>query len=189
MPYDASPHSRVLERQRYTQPPREGGFTLIELLTSITVAGILLAIAVSGMFALARSEQEQSTASGLLAALRTAQVRAQAEGRAYCVRLDAAQLWSVWRYSCDPLEAPSIDFTPGRVAMGNAEGTAVVTASLTSAPVAGLAHSCPPASLGCAFFYPRGLSSQGTVTVSRPGSTSVYTLNVVGLTGRVFLSH
>jgi hypothetical protein len=144
-----------------------------------------MAIASWGLIALGRSQQEQATANSVLASLRSAEARSQAEGRAYCVRFDSAQSWSLWRYSCDPADP----LTPGAKIEANApEGTALVsTINFNVNPAAGLTHSCSVG--GCAYFYPRGLASSGSVTITRPGSTSSYTVTVVGITGRVFLTH
>ena len=167
----------------------EHGFTLLEVLTTITIAGIVMASAVVGMFALARAQQQSSTAQSLLSAMRAAQASAQGEGRAYCIRIDSSTSWSTWRYSCDPAE-PTTPGNPTKVGAGSVNGTAYVAATaLTASSVSGLAHSCPAGVLGCAFFYPRGLASSGTLEVRRTSSSSKYLLTVVGITGRVFITH
>jgi prepilin-type N-terminal cleavage/methylation domain-containing protein len=168
---------------------RQSGFTLVEVLTTITIAGILMATAVVGMFSLARSQQQASTAQALLSSMRAAQASAQGEGRAYCVRIDSTTSWSTWRYSCDPAEATSPG-SPTKVATSTTSGTAYLASfALSASSISGLAHSCPGSALGCAFFYPRGLASSGTLDVRRPSSSSKYTLTVVGITGRVFITH
>jgi len=177
--------STLNERADHAARGRERGFTLIEVMTAISIAGILMAIATWGLIALGRSQQEQATANSVLASLRSAEARSQAEGRAYCVRFDNAQSWSLWRYSCDPADPVTAG---SRVEASTPEGTALVSSvNFAVNPVAGLIHSCPVG--GCAYFYPRGLASSGSVTVTRPGSSSSYKVTVVGITGRVFLTH
>ena len=162
------------------------GFTLIEMLVAISIGGVLLTLSVAGMLAMARSQQQSSTANGVLTTLRSAEAKSLAEGRTYCVRFDSATAWTLWRYSCDPA-----DSTPGVLQeTAAAQGTAVVgTVALTANAATGVAHSCPSPARGCAFFYPRGIASSGTVRITRPGSSSTYTATVVGITGRVFLTH
>ena len=171
------------------QPDREAGFTLLELLTVMSIGGILMALAVGGMFKLARAQQQSATSESLLSTMRAAQANAQGEGRAYCVRFDSTTTWSTWRYSCDPAE-PTTPGSPLQVNQGKTEGTAFLAAvSVTASPVSGLAHACPSTALGCAFFYPRGIASSGSVQVKRQSSSSTYTLTIVGITGRVFVTH
>jgi hypothetical protein len=45
--------------------------------------------------------------------------------------------------------------------------------------------SCPAGSGRCVYFYPRGTASAGKLGVSQGGNT--FTVNVDGLTGRVYL--
>ena len=176
-------------RRRFRAVVGDDGFTLVELLTVITIGGILMATAVVGMFALARAQQESATSESLLSTMRAAQASAQGEGRAYCVRFDSTTTWSTWRYSCDPAE-PTTPGSPTLVGTGKTEGSAYLAgASVTASPVSGLAHACPSTVLGCAFFYPRGIASSGSVQVKRQSSSSTYTLTIVGITGRVFVTH
>jgi hypothetical protein len=148
-----------------------------------------MATAVVGMTALGRSQAQSSTSESLLSSMRAAQARAQGEGRAYCIRIDTTTTWTTWRYSCDPAE-PTTPSSPVKVGADAASGSSFLTSvSLTPSSLTGLAHSCPSGALGCAFFYPRGVASSGTVQVRRPSSSSIYTLTVVGITGRVFVTH
>ena len=171
-------------------PESSAGFTLLELLTVITIGGLLMTAAVSGMFGLARAQQQSATSESLLSTMRAAQANAQAEGRAYCVRFDTTTTWSTWRYSCDPAEVTTPS-SPLQVNNGKTDGTAyLANVAVAASVVSGLARSCPSAPvLGCAFFYPRGIASSGSVQVKRPSSGSTYTLNIVGITGRVFVTH
>lgn len=167
----------------------EAGFTLLELLCAMILAGLLMATAVGGVIAFAHSQQQRSSAEALLASLRGAQAKAVAEGRTYCVRLDTSTTWSTWRYSCDPNE-PTTPGSPTQVDMNGTNGTAsILSNTLTASPVSGLAHSCPSSALGCSFFYPRGLASSGQVVIGRTQSSALSKLTVVGVTGRVFLTH
>lgn len=176
-----------------TATAQDAGFTMIELMVTLAIIGILFAISVWGMLAYARAQEEATTSSGLTATLRDASERAQSEDLTYCVALDAATpttatQWVTWRFSCDPNDPT----TPGvKVQTGHASGTSVVgiATSVVTPNSAGFSDGCPSSDLACLYFYPRGVSSSGALSVTRPGNTSTYTVNVVGLTGRVYVQH
>lgn len=163
------------------------GFTLIELMVTLAIAGILFAIAVPSLHAYAVTQQESATAQSVLGTFRTAEERAQAEGRTYCVSIDSSTSWSLWRYSCNaadstPSPATQVDTY---TASGNATvGNATFPSSFST--TSGTTLTC--AEIACAFFDPRGVASKGSVEVTRPNSDAVYTINVEGLTGRVYLT-
>ena len=165
---------------------REMGFTLIELLVVISILGVLGAISVGALRAYQRSQEEGGSAHGVVTTLRNAAERAQSEGRTYCVSLNSATTYSIWRYSCQ-----SGWTSNGNTAAQVATGTAVTgsTTTLGSASFApGVNAGSCSASLGCVYFYPRGTASAGSVVVSRSGSSKTYTVKVEGLTGRVSLA-
>lgn len=144
----------------------DSGFTLIEVLVAISLASILMAFAVSGWSGWARASQQSGAARGLQAALRQTQQRAVTEGGGMCVSL-ADATYTVWRGSCaTPVASRTRIDGPVQVAKG-----------VHLAPV-GTEVS----------FSARGTATSGTLTVSRDGSTKVYTLQVEGFTGRVALS-
>lgn len=166
---------------------RSDGFTMIELMVALAVAGILFAIAAPSLHAYLVTQQESSTAQSLLGTFRMAEERAQAEGRTYCVSVDSSTSWSLWRYSCNPA-----DDTPApakQVDTYTASGNATVsnaTFPTSFSTTSGSTLTC--GNISCAFFDPRGVASKGSVEVNRPNSNAVYTVNVEGLTGRVYLT-
>jgi prepilin-type N-terminal cleavage/methylation domain-containing protein len=150
-----------------SQPPRDSGFTLIEVLVTITLLGVLMAIAVSGWSSWARASEQFGTARELQSVLRETQQRAVTEGTAMCVTF-ADTAYTVWRGSCTTAAPPRTRVLgPQAVASG---------VRLTSVDV--------PLGVG---FTARGTSADGSVTVTRSGSSKVYTLEVDGFTGRVSL--
>jgi prepilin-type N-terminal cleavage/methylation domain-containing protein len=175
----------------------DAGFTLIEMMVTIIVAGILIATATMALNAYTKAQSEKGTANRVVSSLRDAAGRAQAEGRTYCVSIDSATSWTVWRYSCDSswtgtsLQGGTL--TPTKVGVASRQGQASI--DMTTAPPAftaisaiGLASGCGTAGTGhCVYFYPRGIASAGSLTVVRSGSTKTYVVNVGGLTSRVYL--
>lgn len=167
--------------------PSDGGFTLMEMLTALLIFSILSVIAVWGLRAYQRVQEERGTATVLLSALRNAAEQAQSEGRTYCVSLDSSTSWSVWRYSCqsgftaNPGGASVRVLTNQRV-----QGSDVTLASISFAAGSANVGTCPAGSGKCVYFYPRGTASAGSLQVVRPGGRTI-TINVDGMTGRVYL--
>lgn len=154
------------------------GFTLIELLVTLSVMGIMSGLAVTSFATWSASSDHRSARDEAVSTLRNAAERALSEGRAYCVHYSGAS-WTTYRFACPPdtgvivagptpLDAKRVTLTP----------------SIT-AP-SGLEDSCPTAGT-CAYFYPRGNASSGTISVARDGR-SPYTVTIVGLTSRVYSS-
>lgn len=170
------------------------GFTLIELLLVLTLIGILVAIATAPIASYLAAGDESATSARVLDVLRSTAEQASAQARTYCVSFDTATTWSVWRYSCDPAYTASelgVPAAPVKVATGRARGAAVLS-QVTLAAWAGNpgdASPCPAPAAGCAYFSARGTASPGTITVSRPGSTSQYRVTVVALTGQSYVTH
>ena len=80
-----------------------------------------------------------------------------------------------------------------KVGDGSAQGTAFVdlgASSLSTPTLAGtnLDTTCPGGAHNCAYFYPRGISSYGTLTIARTDSSKVYLIKLEGLTSRAYLS-
>lgn len=159
------------------------GFTLIELSVVMSIVGLLGLISVWGFRQYAAAQGYRGTANAVESSMRNAAERAVSEGRAYCVSFDSPTTWSVWRYSCDPAWT---DGTHSRVLVSGHNKVQTSNASLGGVSFSTPTGGCASGSLGCAYFYPRGNSSTGQITVSRPGSTG-FVVKVEGLTGRVYL--
>ena len=91
-----TPTGRILGAESRTVPH---GFTLVELMVVITVAGVLMAIAVPGMRAFVQSQRGASAAGALVASLSLARSEAikedaAAAGVTVCASTDGA--------TCDP---------------------------------------------------------------------------------------
>jgi prepilin-type N-terminal cleavage/methylation domain-containing protein len=169
---------------------REGGFSLIEMLVTISIAGIVMATATIGFGAYSKARAESGTANNLVNSLRDAAERAQAEGRTYCVSFDSTTTWSVWRYACTTSGAGGSALATPLGGITKTQGTSYLTfsgSSFTAPTTLGMAYSCGTSG-SCVYFYPRGVASAGSLTVRRSGSTKTYTVNVGGLTSRVYLS-
>jgi hypothetical protein len=141
------------------------------------------------------AQSEKGTANAVVSSLRDAAGRAQSEGRMYCVSFDSPTSWSVWRYSCNSswtgTSIQGATLTATKVGSGSRQGNASInTASVGFAAVTGLGPllDCGAAGAGhCVYFYPRGIATAGQLNVVRPGTTKTYTVNVGGLTSRVYL--
>lgn len=169
--------SAVLNRES------DSGFTLIEMLVAMAIFSIVAVTAVWGLRAYQHSQEASGTAHDVVSALRNVAERSQSEGRTYCVAFASGGVtWDVWRYSCDPSYVTPTSPTPVRV-LGNqrTQGSAVVSIGTAFANVG----PCPAGPLACVYFYPRGTASQGALKVTQ--GSRVYTVNVEGLTGRVYL--
>jgi prepilin-type N-terminal cleavage/methylation domain-containing protein len=164
------------------------GFTLIELLVTMSIFGILVAAGGLGLRAYSDAQAEKGTANGIVSLLRTVSQEAQSEGRTYCVSVDSATTWSVWRYSCDPSWS-SGSTQAAVVGTGlKPQGSAYVAqVAFTTPTLVGLANGCPAGAGRCIYFYPRGISSAGQLDVHRSGTSKVYAVSVEGLTSRAYL--
>ena len=160
--------------QRARSSRREAGFTLIELMVTMVIASTLMSIGVFGFTNWQHTSQQRGTAQELVSALRNTAVRSVSEGRTYCVDFDsaAAQSYSVYRVACGT----------GTLARGGARTASTkvsLTTNVTSTPC--------PAGHKCIYFYPRGTASPATVNVTSSARSKVYTINVEGLTARVYI--
>jgi prepilin-type N-terminal cleavage/methylation domain-containing protein len=186
------PHARLIwsRGRRLRSSGGDRGFTLVELAMTTMIAGIFMALALWGMRGYLNASNESATTQDIVASLRNVAQQAQSEGRTYCVAFkNNGRTWSVWRYSCQATYVVN-GFTP-RQTQGSlsTKGSSLFgTVSFAAGVNAG---SCPysqPAG-GCVYFYPRGNASGGTLQVTRPGSSTTYTVTVDGMTGRVSSNH
>ena len=156
------------------QPSRDRGSTLLEVLTTISLMGVLMALAVGGWSAWARASAHTGTAREIQSVLRQAQQRAVTEGVAACVLFDdAADTYTVYRGACSASGKEKVS-GPVRTPAGVALSSPAFTSNGSPGP--GVT------------FQARGTGSPGEVRVTRQGSSKVYELSVDWLTGRVSLS-
>lgn len=153
---------------------RDNGFTMIELLVTISLLGIMMAIAVGGYSSWTKASGQTGQARELQSVMRQAQQRAITEGRAICLQFNGSQSYTVYRGACD---SPTRVQVMGPVA-AETPGVHFTTPSFTGTS---------GASSGVTF-NARGTAWPGSVKVTRTGSSKTYTLSVEGLTGRVSLS-
>jgi Tfp pilus assembly protein FimT len=148
---------------------------MVELMVTLAIAGLLMAAATLGMRTYLKATRESGTATDIRSALRNASERSIADGVTYCVKFTSTT-WTTYIHDCT-VAADAVD-GPTKVE----ESSVTLSASFSVVSEPGYVSACP-AGAGCAYFYPRGIATGGTVTVSRPGKT--YTVKVEGLTGRV----
>lgn len=154
---------------------RDSGVTLIEVLVAMVLAAILGTVGVMSLDAYARVQGFQGTADEIVSTLRSTSQRAVSEGRTYCVAFDTtSHVWSVWRTACSSASGTPVE----------GGGAARRTAELNN-PSFSPASPLPPCPSGgaCAYFYPRGTGSPGSIEIVR-GSDTI-TVTVEGLTSRV----
>ena len=155
---------------------RQAGFTLVELLVVMSIAGVLASMGVFSFTNWRQTAQQQGSASELTSTLRTASVRAVSEGRAYCVNISGGTTYTLWRYTCGTGTAVAGPFS--------VQSTKVSLAATVTPPSP--TPACPAGS-SCLYFYPRGTAIPATVTVSSTARSKIYTVNVEGLTARVYM--
>lgn len=153
---------------------RDSGISIVEVLMTMVLLGIMAAIAITGFTSWSKASGQVGQARELQSVLRQAQQRAITEGRAICLQFNGTQSFSVYRGACDNVAKVQV---LGPYAANSAEihfaSPAFTATSGTSTGVT---------------FHARGTAWPGTVTVTRNGSSKVYTLTVEGLTGRVSLT-
>ena len=158
-----------------SHPQRDRGFTMIEVMVTIALMGTLMAIAVSGWSSWAKASAHSGAAREIQSAMRQSQQQAVTEGGAMCFLFDdGSDSYAIYRGRCS--DAAKV-LARGPVKL--ASGVRISTPSFTSeanVPNPGVT------------FASRGTGSPGTVAVTRDGSSTVYTLSVEGLTGRVSLN-
>jgi prepilin-type N-terminal cleavage/methylation domain-containing protein len=157
----------------------DSGFTLVELMMVTVLMSVLGALSLTAFVNYQRAADLEGTADDVVSVLRTTAQRSVTEGRTYCVRFDTgASTYTVYRSTCG---ASSTVAVPTK----DARGPAVVS-SPSFAPADPVTDVCPTGD-DCAYFYPRGTGSPGSVVVQRPGGKSI-TVTIEGLTSRVVRS-
>lgn len=166
---------RVLRRRAGS--PDAAGFTLLELMVVLSLAGILMTMAVGGFRAYAASQQLSGAATTLASTFRNAGERALSEGITYCVGIDqTASSFRVYKQACGT----------GTAQTSAIKSDAVLTAASFPA-VSGQAYTSCTGFSACAYFYPRGTASAGTISVCRTSACTgkSYTVTIEGLSSRV----
>jgi hypothetical protein len=150
-------------------------------MVTLTLAGILMALAVGAMHAYLISTRQANTTDDIRSALRAAAEESLSEGRTYCLYFTSTS-WTLYKSDC----TVAADKAAGPYSV---EDPSVTLTSFNFTPpspaVPGQNSACPMANQ-CAYFYPRGTALAGTLQVVRPGKT--YTIKVEGLTSRVSFS-
>ena len=156
----------------------DSGFTLIELLVTLSVGAVLSGLAGSSLAAWSASNGHKGARDEVTSALRATAQQALSEGRTYCLAFQSDGSWVAYRRSCD---SAGVLVQRGSVNSGGSTLTPTFTygSGQTSSCTAGASASA------CAYFYPRGTASVGTVTVTRAGKPT-YTVKVEQLTSRVY---
>lgn len=160
----------------------DAGFTLLEMVVVMSILGITMSLGIFGFTNWRDTAQQQGTADELVSSLRSASTRAISEGRTYCVQIASdKRSYTQWRASCGTGTQVS-----GPVkAQGNAVTLQAAVPFPATAALPSPTPSCPPTST-CLYFYPRGTAIPAQVVVNSSARTKTYTVNVEGLTARVY---
>lgn len=164
-----------------TRQPQRGddGFTLIELTVVTALMSVLGAITMTAFVNYQRAADVEGTAGDVVSTLRTTAQRSVTEGRTYCVSFGTApSTYTVYRSSCQVS-------SPVALPTKKARGPAVFSGP-SFTPANASTDLCSTGA-GCAYFYPRGTGSPGSVLVQRPDGTTI-TVSIEGLTSRVVRS-
>jgi prepilin-type N-terminal cleavage/methylation domain-containing protein len=152
---------------------RESGFTLIELLVTMTLFGIIVAIAVAPYRSYQLTSAHLNSTRKLVGVMRNLQVRAVAENATYRITFATdGKTWTTERLT---------GTTWSTTSTGKPTDTKVVTRNASFRQDDGSLTST-------AYFYPRGSATKGSVQVGRTDRTKVYTVTLEGLTARVSYS-
>lgn len=157
----------------------EGGFTLIELMVAVALMSVVGALSLTALVNYQKAADLEGSADDLVSALRTGAQRSVTEGRTFCMSFDTTtNSYTLYRSTC---ASTSLVALPAK----RTRGPAVLSAP-TFTPANSARDVCQVGS-GCAYFYPRGTGSPGTVVVRRPDGKSI-TVTIEGLTSRVVRS-
>jgi len=138
------------------------------------IMGVMLGIAATGLVSYRTSSEHRAARDQVVSTLRNAAERALSEQRTYCVALNTGG-WSLYRTACSGVGSVAVD------APKTLDSSQESLAGTFSHPAS---HAFACGTAACVYFYPRGISSDGSITVARDGK-SPYTIDVEGLTGRV----
>lgn len=171
---------------------RDQGFTLIELLVAMTIMAVLLGLSAAPLRTFWLTQSLEGAADGMVTQLRKQQEDSvsQAFPRVFGARfVEGSADWTLVRY--DPAAAPGnpvCSFEPRSFAPdGVFSGKIVIKAVTLTTDPSGKAEFAACASAGdkVIFFYPRGTSTGGSITLEQPslGREEIVTVGVA--TGRV----
>lgn len=153
----------------------DDGITLIEVLVAMSLAGVLAAMAITGLRDWAVANAHKGTASAVQTTLRHTQVRAVSEGVSFCVLFDQARgTYTVNRYACN--DSPVKVEGPYRVDDAKVRFTGAMFTSPDGTASTGVT------------FRPTGAAWPGSLKVVRAGAPKEYRVSVEGFTGRVSVS-
>lgn len=151
------------------------GFTLVELVVTMSVAGVLAAIAAFGFASWQAVSDQQGTARELTSELRATAERAISEGRTYCLAVeDSGSSYSVHQGDCT------------RPVVRGPFATKAASVTLQPALAAPSTRPCASGDT-CFYFFPRGTAVGGTVIVDSSQRSTIYTIHIEGLTSRVWM--
>jgi type IV fimbrial biogenesis protein FimT len=158
------------------QRTRDAGFTLIELVMVMSIAGVLGTVGIFGFANWRQTQVHLGSAQQLVSSLRNTAELAISEGRTYCVDIDSASNYQVWRYTC----------STGTLLSGTAKPQ---SSKISYAATLTLPSPAPACASGhaCLYFYPRGTAIPATIRVTSTQRSQVYTIHVEGLTARVYM--
>lgn len=155
----------------------DAGFTLLELVVVMAISGVLVSIGIFGFASWQATSEQQGSADAVQSQLRNASTRAISEGRTYCVEVAPdGRSYSLYQYVCSST-------APGQLVLGprrTQSSEVTLQASIT-----GAAGTCPSGST-CIYFRPRGTATPAAINVQSTKRSQVYTINVEGLTARVY---
>lgn len=156
----------------------DSGFTLIELLVVLSIGAVLTGLAGTSLAGWSASNAHKGSRDEVVSALRNTAQRALTEGRTYCLAFGGNGTFKSYRRSCN---AAGTQVTNGGV---NSTGSNL---SAAFSYVSGATSDCSTGmtAQSCAYFYPRGTASAGTVSITRPNKPT-YNVKVEQLTSRVY---
>ena len=153
---------------------REEGFTLIELLVVMGIIGILMTLTSYAIFSYWRAQQLSGATQQIITDLRDVQVRAQSEVRTYRVQFDTnAESYTITRCAGNDCSDIEIYEEVETVQMEN--GIDISTAAFTYGTTSDGTS---------VYFQPRGVSSDGSVTIRSARLNQDRVITIDGLTSR-----
>ena len=157
---------------RVRRPRGDSGFTLLELMVTMTLVGVLVAIAAAPYRSYQQAQDHLATTRKVVATLRNAQVRAVAEDSTYRVTIATdGRSWTRERLVSGTWREPLRFSADTHIVLRNAEFL-----------------QPDGARAAAVYFYPRGAATKGQLVVARESRSKTYTVTVEGLTARVSYS-